>query len=54
MTPAAISVIPHQAGGCPSNVRTRRSPYTPVLIIRPDIIADTWLGAAGCASGSQT
>ena len=26
----------------------------PVLIITPDITADTGLGAAGCASGSQT
>ena len=26
----------------------------PVLIITPDITAETWLGAAGCASGSQT
>ena len=26
----------------------------PVLIITPDISAETWLGAAGCASGSQT
>ena len=26
----------------------------PILIITPDITAETWLGAAGCASGSQT
>ena len=26
----------------------------PVLIITPDINAETWLGAAGCASGNQT
>ena len=26
----------------------------PVLIITPDITAETGLGAAGCASGSQT
>ena len=26
----------------------------PTLIIAPDINAETWLGAAGCASGSQT
>ena len=26
----------------------------PVLIITPDISAETWLGAAGWASGSQT
>ena len=25
----------------------------PILIITPDITAETWLGAAGCASGSQ-
>ena len=26
----------------------------PVLIITPDMSAETWDGAAGCASGSQT
>ena len=26
----------------------------PILIIAPDMSADTWLGAAGCARGSQT
>ena len=26
----------------------------PSLIITPDMSAETWLGAAGCASGSQT
>ena len=27
---------------------------TPSLIMTPDISAETWLGAAGCAAGSQT
>ena len=26
----------------------------PTLIIAPDISAEAWLGATGCASGSQT
>jgi hypothetical protein len=33
---------------------TRRSPYTPILITTPDIRAETWLGATGCAIGSHT
>ena len=33
---------------------TRRSPYTPILITTPDIRAETWLGATGCAMGSHT
>ena len=32
----------------------RMKPYTATLVITPLINADTWLGAAGCASGSQT
>src|SRR5262249_21466227 len=45
----------HQTGPPPSrSSETRNRPYTPILIITPDISADTWLGAAGCAIGSQT
>ena len=29
-------------------------PYSPALIMAPESRAETWLGAAGCASGSQT
>ena len=32
----------------------RTKPYTATLVITPLISAETWLGAAGCASGSQT
>ena len=32
----------------------RTNPYTATFVITPLISADTWLGAAGCASGSQT
>ena len=34
--------------------RLRISPYSPALIMAPDSRAETWLGAAGWASGSQT
>ena len=32
----------------------RMKPYTATLVITPLISAETWLGAAGCASGSHT
>ena len=32
----------------------RIRPYTATLVITPLISAETWLGAAGWASGSQT
>ena len=32
----------------------RMKAYTAILVMTPLIRADTWLGAAGCASGSQT
>ena len=32
----------------------RTKPYTATLVITPLMSADTWLGAAGCASGNQT
>ena len=32
----------------------RTNPYTATLVITPLIRAETWLGAAGWASGSQT
>ena len=46
---------PHHAGPPPSRSSvTRTKPYTPILITTPDISADTWLGATGCAIGSHT
>ena len=32
----------------------RTKPYTATLVMTPLISAETWLGAAGWASGSQT
>ena len=32
----------------------RTKPYTATLVMTPLMSADTWLGAAGCASGNQT
>jgi hypothetical protein len=47
--------IPHHSGisGPRKSKNTRTIPYTPVLIITPDMSAETFDGAAGCASGSQ-
>ena len=37
-----------------ANQSDAQQAITPSLIITPDINAETWLGAAGCACGSQT
>jgi hypothetical protein len=53
--PASMSATPHHGGPTPSqSVPARSRPITPSLIITPDMSAETWLGAAGCATGSQT
>ena len=54
MIPIKRTNIPHQEGnGLKKSNMNLRMPYIPVLIITPDIRAEMWLGAAGCASGSQ-
>ena len=46
---------PHHQTGAPSRSNTMRTkPYTATLVMTPLIKAETWLGAAGCATGSQT
>ena len=49
--PAATTSAGHRRAG---RSRPAASPYTPRLTIAADIRADTWLGASGCARGSQT
>ena len=52
--PANRTNSPHQAGPPPNTSNTMRSsPYTAVFSITADISAEIWLGAAGCARGSQ-
>src|SRR5258708_33784272 len=44
----------HQAGGPIRSKTMRTKPYTATLVMTPLMSADTWLGAAGCASGNPT
>ena len=47
-------MLHHQSGG-PSRSKTMRTkPYTATLVMTPLMRAETWLGAAGWASGSHT
>ena len=57
--PSMSTVLPHDAGSGPTagarrSKPKRKRPYSATLSITPDMSADTWLGAAGCAFGSQT
>ena len=52
--PIASTTMLHHHAGVPSRSNAMRTkPYTATLVITPLISADTWLGAAGWASGSQ-
>src|SRR5271165_356615 len=54
MPPIARTRVPDHQVGAPSRSKAMRmKPYTATLVITPLINAETWLGAAGCASGSQ-
>src|SRR5438105_1318886 len=53
--PSSATNAPHHQAGVPSRSNTMRTkPYTATLVMTPLISAETWLGAAGCASGSHT
>ena len=51
---ASTTRLHHQAGGPRRSKAMRTNAYTATLVITPLISAETWLGAAGWASGSQT
>src|SRR6185503_9616153 len=55
MPPSSGTSAPHHQAGEPSRSKTMRTkPYTATLVMTPLISAETCVGAAGCASGSQT
>ena len=47
-------MLHHHVAGPNRSKTTRTKPYTATLVITPLIRAETWLGAAGWASGSHT
>src|SRR5215469_18290054 len=49
--PSARTTMLHHQAGVPMRSNAMR---TATLVITPLISAETWLGAAGCASGNQT
>jgi len=54
MTAKIRTKTPHHEELTPSmNITNRIIPYIAVLIITPDMILEMWLGACGCAYGSQ-